>query len=269
MVSFVLRNGASCSSQIARRAGEGRSDAPHASRVRAARNACAHLALAQLRWHMLCIQAAPWHVDSHLVLTSLVKRYGDTVAVDGIDLTIPAGSYCCLLGPSGCGKTSTLRMIAGHEEPTSGDDPARRQVHHPPAAGGDRGTAMMFQSYALFPHLTVLDNVAFSCEDAGRAPGRAPRTRQGAAAARRDDAVLRTPAQRALGRPAAARGAGPRADDRAARAAARRAAVGARPLPARADARRAASAGSRSWASPSCTSRTRRKRRWRWPTRWW
>ena len=48
-------------------------------------------------------------------LASLTKRYGDTVAVDGIDLKIRSGTYCCLLGPSGCGKTTTLRMIAGHE----------------------------------------------------------------------------------------------------------------------------------------------------------
>ena len=54
-------------------------------------------------------------------LVALSKRFGDTVAVDSINLKIPAGSYCCLLGPSGCGKTSTLRMIAGHEAATSGD----------------------------------------------------------------------------------------------------------------------------------------------------
>ena len=48
-------------------------------------------------------------------LLRVTKRYGTTVAVDAVDLTIPGGTYCCLLGPSGCGKTSTLRMIAGHE----------------------------------------------------------------------------------------------------------------------------------------------------------
>ena len=77
-----------------------------------------------------------------------------------IDLTIPHGSYCCLLGPSGCGKTTILRMIAGHETPTSGEIYIGDQmvVGKPPV---ERGTAMMFQSYALFPHLTILDNVAF------------------------------------------------------------------------------------------------------------
>jgi putative spermidine/putrescine transport system ATP-binding protein len=97
--------------------------------------------------------------DVHLV--DVTKRFGDVMAVEHLHLTIPAGTYTCLLGPSGCGKTTTLRLIAGHEQVTSGDirigpiDVA----HLPPAR---RGTAMMFQSYALFPHLTCLDNVAFS-----------------------------------------------------------------------------------------------------------
>jgi len=106
-------------------------------------------------------------VDSTLVLTSLVKQYGDTRAVDGIDLTIPSGSYCCLLGPSGCGKTSTLRMIAGHELASSGEILLGGK-YITQSAAADRGTAMMFQSYALFPHLTVLDNVAFSWKMRGK-----------------------------------------------------------------------------------------------------
>ena len=99
-------------------------------------------------------------------LISLTKRFGDTVAVDGVSLTIPHGSYCCLLGPSGCGKTTILRMIAGHEAPSSGDVRigGGSVVGQPPVR---RGTAMMFQSYALFPHLTVLDNVAFSLKMRG------------------------------------------------------------------------------------------------------
>src|ERR1700753_916295 len=94
-------------------------------------------------------------------LVALTKRYGTTVAVDAIDLKVPAGSYCCLLGPSGCGKTSTLPMIAGHESATIGDIliGATNVTDLPPAK---RGTAMMFQSYALFPHLSCIDNVAFS-----------------------------------------------------------------------------------------------------------
>ncbi|MBK1688482.1 ABC transporter ATP-binding protein [Rubrivivax gelatinosus] len=101
-----------------------------------------------------------------LELAALAKHYGDAVAVAGIELKIAGGSYCCLLGPSGCGKTSTLRMIAGHETPTSGHViVAGREVTH--LSPAERGTAMMFQSYALFPHLTVLDNVAFSAKMKG------------------------------------------------------------------------------------------------------
>jgi putative spermidine/putrescine transport system ATP-binding protein len=98
---------------------------------------------------------------SSLELIALTKRYGSTVAVNRIDLKVPANSYCCLLGPSGCGKTSTLRLVAGHEIASSGDIiiGARNVTDLPPAA---RGTAMMFQSYALFPHLNAIDNVAFS-----------------------------------------------------------------------------------------------------------
>jgi len=102
----------------------------------------------------------------NLELVHVTKRYGATTAVDAIDLRVPAGSYCCLLGPSGCGKTSTLRMIAGHESVTEGDiliGPAN-VTDLPPAK---RGTAMMFQSYALFPHLNCLDNVAFSLKMRG------------------------------------------------------------------------------------------------------
>ena len=94
-------------------------------------------------------------------LHGVVKAYGTVTAVDHVDLTVTSGSYCCLLGPSGCGKTSTLRMIAGHEEISAG-----RILIDGQDVGSltpaDRPTAMMFQNYALFPHLNCLDNVAFS-----------------------------------------------------------------------------------------------------------
>ncbi len=94
-------------------------------------------------------------------LVALTKRYDGSTAVDDISLRIPAASYCCLLGPSGCGKTTTLRMIAGHEIVSEGDILIQdRNVTVAPAVA--RGTSMMFQSYALFPHLSVVDNVAFS-----------------------------------------------------------------------------------------------------------
>lgn len=99
-------------------------------------------------------------------IVSVSKIYGSTTAVHSISLKIPSGSYCCFLGPSGCGKTSTLRMIAGHETISSGDIRLGNTVvtDLPPAR---RGTAMMFQSYALFPHLDLVDNVAFSLKMKG------------------------------------------------------------------------------------------------------
>jgi len=96
-----------------------------------------------------------------LELAAVTKRYGDAVAVDNVTHLFHAGTYACLLGPSGCGKSSTLRMIAGHESVTEGAIVLRgRDISGLPPA--QRGTAMMFQSYALFPHMTVRDNVAFS-----------------------------------------------------------------------------------------------------------
>jgi putative spermidine/putrescine transport system ATP-binding protein len=104
--------------------------------------------------------------SASLELVHVSKRYGATLAVDAIDLRVPAGGYCCLLGPSGCGKTSTLRMIAGHETVSEGDILIgdANVTDLPPAK---RGTAMMFQSYALFPHLSCVDNVAFSLKMRG------------------------------------------------------------------------------------------------------
>jgi putative spermidine/putrescine transport system ATP-binding protein len=101
-------------------------------------------------------------------LIAVVKRYGATTAVDRIDLKIAGGTYCCLLGPFGCGKTTTLRLIAGHEGLSDGDVLVGDRVMNdlPPAR---HGTAMMFQNYALFPHLSCLDNVAFSLKIAASA----------------------------------------------------------------------------------------------------
>ena len=99
-------------------------------------------------------------------IVSVSKVYGTTTAVEDISLKIPAGTYCCLLGPSGCGKTSTLRMIAGHESISSGDVRLGNIVVTD-LSPAKRGTAMMFQSYALFPHLDLIDNVAFSLKMKG------------------------------------------------------------------------------------------------------
>ncbi|MDB5404136.1 MAG: putative transporter, ATP-binding protein [Rhodopila sp.] len=106
--------------------------------------------------------------NGSIELVAVTKTYtpGAPPAVAGLDLKVAHGAYCCLLGPSGCGKTTILRMIAGHEFPTSGDVLiGDRNVTG--LAPVDRGTAMMFQSYALFPHRSVIDNVAFALKIRG------------------------------------------------------------------------------------------------------
>jgi iron(III) transport system ATP-binding protein len=95
-----------------------------------------------------------------ITLDQLSKRFGATTAVDSVSLRVAAGSLVCLLGPSGCGKTTTLRMIGGFEEPSAGriyigDDDVTTL---PPYV---RPTAMVFQSYALFPHMSVHDNISY------------------------------------------------------------------------------------------------------------
>ncbi len=105
-------------------------------------------------------------MQHNLELIDVKKSYGSFEAVKGISIKITQGSYCCLLGPSGCGKTSLLRMIAGHEEISEGDifiGGSRLNGLNP----ANRETAMMFQSYALFPHLTVIDNVSFALKIKG------------------------------------------------------------------------------------------------------
>jgi spermidine/putrescine transport system ATP-binding protein len=100
-------------------------------------------------------------------LSKLTKQFAEVTAVAGIDLHIPGGEFFSLLGPSGCGKTTTLRMIAGFEQPTSGQilldgtDVAYTPPHH-------RNVNTVFQNYALFPHLNVYDNIAFGLRRARR-----------------------------------------------------------------------------------------------------
>jgi iron(III) transport system ATP-binding protein len=97
---------------------------------------------------------------SGLTLRHLVRRYGGFTAVDGVNLDMAKGELVTLLGPSGCGKTTTLRMVAGFIQPDGGDIlfGGRRMNDVPPHR---RNTAMVFQSYALFPHMTVAENIAF------------------------------------------------------------------------------------------------------------
>jgi putative spermidine/putrescine transport system ATP-binding protein len=132
---------------------------------------------------------------SDLELMNVSKRFGQTLAVEGISLHVPHGSYCCLLGPSGCGKTTILRLMAGHETPTTGDVRIGGEsvVGLPPVR---RGTAMMFQHYALFPHLTVLENVAFTLKMRGmRKAERRRRAQDMLAQVQMDRFAERLPAQ--------------------------------------------------------------------------
>jgi spermidine/putrescine transport system ATP-binding protein len=93
-------------------------------------------------------------------LVGVTKRFGDTVAVDHVDLEVESGEFFSLLGPSGCGKTTTLRMIGGFEQPTEGRIELQGEdvTWLPPYR---RNVNTVFQNYALFPHLSVYDNIAF------------------------------------------------------------------------------------------------------------
>src|SRR5262245_21765131 len=92
-------------------------------------------------------------------LVNVTKRYGDATALDGIDLRIDSGEFFCLLGPSGCGKTTTLNLIGGFIPLTSGElrIEGRKVNDLPPHK---RSVNTVFQNYALFPHMTVAENVA-------------------------------------------------------------------------------------------------------------
>ncbi|WP_315778970.1 ABC transporter ATP-binding protein [Bradyrhizobium sp. SZCCHNPS1003] len=103
---------------------------------------------------------------AQLTLEKLTKRFGTSIGVEGLDLAVHEGELVALLGPSGCGKTTTLRMVAGFLPPTSGRVLFDREdVTHLPAY--KRATGMVFQSYALFPHMSAADNVGFGLEMRG------------------------------------------------------------------------------------------------------
>ena len=151
---------------------------------------------------------------AHVELVSLTKRYNGIASVEGVDLRVEKGEFICLLGPSGCGKTTTLRMLAGFLEPDGGEIRVNgKRVSAPGSVVPPerRNMGMIFQSYAIWPHMTVLDNVAYGLKmQKVPAAERQKRARDMLAATRLTDHAEQV-SRRALGRPAAARGARPRA----------------------------------------------------------
>ncbi|MDP3196956.1 ABC transporter ATP-binding protein [Tabrizicola sp.] len=132
---------------------------------------------------------------AQLRLTSLRKSFGGFEAIKGVDLTVEKGEFCALLGPSGCGKSTLLRLIAGLEEPTSGriEIAGRDVTMEEPSA---RQIAMVFQSYALYPHMSVAENIAFSLEAAGVAKAtRLARAAEVAKLLQLDSLMSRRPAE--------------------------------------------------------------------------
>ena len=112
-------------------------------------------------------------------LVDATKTYGDVVALDGVSLRIEPGEFFCLLGPSGCGKTTTLNLIGGFLPLTSAASCASRAAGSNDLPPHKRNVNTVFQNYALFPHMSVAQNVAFGLrmESLGRGGGRAPRRR--------------------------------------------------------------------------------------------
>ena len=170
-------------------------------------------------------------------LRKVVKRFDDTEAVRGIDLDIADKEFVVLVGPSGCGKSTTLRMIAGLEEISAGEIAVDGEVVNdvPPK---DRDMAMVFQNYALYPHMTVYENMSFGLRLKHYPEGRDRAPRAGGRAHPRHHRAARAQAAAALGRPAPARRHGPRDRAQPEGVPVRRAAVESRRQAARADAHR-------------------------------
>jgi ABC-type Fe3+/spermidine/putrescine transport system ATPase subunit len=148
-----------------------------------------------------------------LILNHLSKDFGTgRAAVSDVSLTVREGGFLALLGPSGCGKTTVLRMIAGFEQPTRRIDHARRT-----GAGGCRGAlppekrnmAMVFQSYALWPHMTVAENVGYPLKVRGITGAEVATAKVKDALGRPARRLRRATPGRSFRRPAAARGARP------------------------------------------------------------
>jgi putative spermidine/putrescine transport system ATP-binding protein len=143
-------------------------------------------------------------------LTDLRNQFGPVKAVDGVDLDIADGEFFSMLGPSGSGKTTVLRMIAGFELPTAGSVwLSGRDVTR--LAPFERDVNTVFQDYALFPHMSVRENIEYGMKVRKGGPGRAPGARRGGAAVGAARGLRRPQALRPLRRPAPARRPGPRA----------------------------------------------------------
>ena len=176
--------------------------------------------------------------------------------------TIADGEFVVLVGPSGCGKSTTLRMIAGLEDITGGTICDRRRAWSTSVEPKDRNIAMVFQNYAIYPHMTVAQNIGFGLHTA-EAPAR-PRSDKRIARRRAmlgPRAAARAPARRALRRPAPARRHRPRHGARSRRLPVRRAALQPRRAAARADAHRDQAAAPAARHAPSSSSPTTRSRR--------
>ena len=132
---------------------------------------------------------------AHLELSRVVKRFDSTTILHGIDLRIEDGEFVVFVGPSGCGKSTLLRVISGLESPTAGDI-LIDGVNVNAVSAAHRGCAMVFQSYALYPHMTVYDNMAFGLENLGEDKAQIQAKVQSAAAQLRlQDLLQRKPTQ--------------------------------------------------------------------------
>ena len=201
-----------------------------------------------------------------LVLDAITHRYpGGAIAVENINLDVKGGEIIALLGPSGCGKTTLLRIVAGFIAQTQGRIIIGDEIVDmlPP---NKRAVGIVFQNYALFPHLTIAENVAYGLAARGVDTRDTPARSAAPARARPASLDGRTFAAPALRRPAAARRAGPRAGDQAVDPAARRALCGARQEPAARHADRGQAPAARFRHYDAALSRTTRKKRCRWPT---
>jgi multiple sugar transport system ATP-binding protein len=132
---------------------------------------------------------------AHLELSRVFKRFDSTTILHGIDLQVEDGEFVVFVGPSGCGKSTLLRVISGLESPTSGDI-LIDGVNVNAVSAAHRGCAMVFQSYALYPHMTVYDNMAFGLENLGEDKAQIQAKVQSAAAQLRlQDLLQRKPTQ--------------------------------------------------------------------------